>query len=693
MIGKAMNDPIANLSAMSRSGVQFTKDQKEMIKVLWEAGKTAEAHAIILKELESQFGGTAKAIRETFGGAVEAAKNTLGDTKEELGFVITKNQFMIDLVKMAETRFESWGESIKANREYLQSLTKSGILYMMDGFTLSIKTMKFMHLGWLGFKKVAQEAIRGVIMLLEMLFEGLRMVLKPLDMIFDALVKLGKIGSNPFDEMEDAIWTMGKAAADVSKDIDADIKTTKKVYDGVIGKVEDWQEAIEDIPVAQVKTSRAVIRSTRDVTRTVVAAEEEKKKKTKETTKAMTDYYSDFSYSSHGVFKNVLVDGMEGDLDDFSDYFGSFTSDLKNKFADMLSDWASNWGQSGIMSYLNGGSGPVGGGIGGGGGISGVGQSAVTQGLKSKALSYLKGTDAYKSAAGYLGLGGGLQTTGIATTGSLTTQGGATYGAVSGAGGGASTAAAVSPALGLAAVAAPVVYGYFAQASAKKAREARYYMNLVGDKLKAVYATGIYGGPKSGSWANMYYASDLQFQPGGPMAQLGNRIVAQYPGGDLAQSAQVLRNWFSPAMKGLRRDLISDSGMSDIVSYTGPNEAAFNKDWIAGLIPAHEFYAARKTYGEDPDWITLKQQSHSDTRKHGGPVYPGKLYRTHFAEGEIFSPGQPGRIIPAGEAGGGEMTIRVMFDDDRLRDLIKFEADGVRIEDLRRSPGLSRMYQ
>ena len=33
-LGKALNDPIANLGALSRSGIQFSKDQKEVIKSL-----------------------------------------------------------------------------------------------------------------------------------------------------------------------------------------------------------------------------------------------------------------------------------------------------------------------------------------------------------------------------------------------------------------------------------------------------------------------------------------------------------------------------------------------------------------------------------------------------------------------------------------------------------------------------------
>ena len=95
MIGKAMNDPIANLSAMSRAGVQFTVDQKAMVKELWLAGDMMGAQTIILKELESQFGGAAVAARDTFGGAMIGVSGVIGDLWEEIGFTITKNKDFI----------------------------------------------------------------------------------------------------------------------------------------------------------------------------------------------------------------------------------------------------------------------------------------------------------------------------------------------------------------------------------------------------------------------------------------------------------------------------------------------------------------------------------------------------------------------------------------------------------------------
>jgi hypothetical protein len=85
MVGKALNDPVAGLTALSRAGVQFTTDQKEMIKAMVEAGDVAGAQALILKELETQIGGSAVAAGQTMTGQMEIMKNALGNVKEEIG--------------------------------------------------------------------------------------------------------------------------------------------------------------------------------------------------------------------------------------------------------------------------------------------------------------------------------------------------------------------------------------------------------------------------------------------------------------------------------------------------------------------------------------------------------------------------------------------------------------------------------
>lgn len=69
--GKALNDPIANLGALSRKGIQFDDVQKEMIKNLWETGDAAGAQNIILEEMRNQFGGLAKDEAKTLAGALD----------------------------------------------------------------------------------------------------------------------------------------------------------------------------------------------------------------------------------------------------------------------------------------------------------------------------------------------------------------------------------------------------------------------------------------------------------------------------------------------------------------------------------------------------------------------------------------------------------------------------------------------
>lgn len=81
-VGKALNDPIKGVSALAESGIQFTDVQRDMIKAMVEAGDVAEAQAVILGELETQFGGSARAARDTLGGSLQSLKNAFGDLLE-----------------------------------------------------------------------------------------------------------------------------------------------------------------------------------------------------------------------------------------------------------------------------------------------------------------------------------------------------------------------------------------------------------------------------------------------------------------------------------------------------------------------------------------------------------------------------------------------------------------------------------
>lgn len=80
-LGKALEDPMKGLAALSRSGVTFTDQQKDQIKTLVESGKTLEAQKIILGAIEGQVGGAAAAAADPMKRLSLVANNL----KETLG--------------------------------------------------------------------------------------------------------------------------------------------------------------------------------------------------------------------------------------------------------------------------------------------------------------------------------------------------------------------------------------------------------------------------------------------------------------------------------------------------------------------------------------------------------------------------------------------------------------------------------
>ena len=94
-LGKALNDPIKGITALNRSGVTFTEQEKEKIKVLVESGKMYEAQDTLLKAIEMQVGGTATAT----ANASDKMKQGLGMAAESLGnLLLPAFQKLVDFI-------------------------------------------------------------------------------------------------------------------------------------------------------------------------------------------------------------------------------------------------------------------------------------------------------------------------------------------------------------------------------------------------------------------------------------------------------------------------------------------------------------------------------------------------------------------------------------------------------------------
>ncbi len=83
-VGRALNDPIAGISRLTRMGVTFTDQQKDQIAAMQYFGDTAGAQRIILEELATEFGGAAEANAT----ASERMKVAWGNVQEAIGALL-----------------------------------------------------------------------------------------------------------------------------------------------------------------------------------------------------------------------------------------------------------------------------------------------------------------------------------------------------------------------------------------------------------------------------------------------------------------------------------------------------------------------------------------------------------------------------------------------------------------------------
>lgn len=127
-LGKAFNDPAKGITVLTRSGVSFTQQQKEQIKALQESGDLLGAQQIVLKELQSEFGGAAKSLADPW----IQMKNTIGDLAENIGFALMPS------LNLISTEILGLTGPIAGNADAFKSFGQS----MADGLKIGIDWIK-----------------------------------------------------------------------------------------------------------------------------------------------------------------------------------------------------------------------------------------------------------------------------------------------------------------------------------------------------------------------------------------------------------------------------------------------------------------------------------------------------------------------------------------------------------------------
>ena len=135
-VGKALNDPVKGMNALTRAGIQFTESQRTAISEYIKANDLLSAQGVILAELEKQLGGSAAAAANTFTGSVQDLMDALGNLAEELepvlNLVTRVVEPVLNLAERAVNGFTSMAQAIKSPLESLKMMTGYYDNYAVD---------------------------------------------------------------------------------------------------------------------------------------------------------------------------------------------------------------------------------------------------------------------------------------------------------------------------------------------------------------------------------------------------------------------------------------------------------------------------------------------------------------------------------------------------------------------------------
>ena len=185
-LGKALNDPVLGMTAMSRSGITFSQSQKDLVKAMMETNDIAGAQNVILSEMETQFSGAALAAAETFGGQMEIIGNQVGDVKETFGSLIAEiGEKLLPFVLQAVIDFKELAATFKDNASFKEFIRQIDLLSRQATKHLPtiLKTFKMIAMA---IKEIALDQLIITFQTFSTLFDG--MDLSTMDMIIGNLV-------------------------------------------------------------------------------------------------------------------------------------------------------------------------------------------------------------------------------------------------------------------------------------------------------------------------------------------------------------------------------------------------------------------------------------------------------------------------------------------------------------------------
>jgi hypothetical protein len=169
-LGKALQNPIKGITALAKSGIDFTEQEKDKIRTLVESNKLLEAQDMILAAVEKQVGGTAEESASSFQKLMFA----LMGVADVFGDLLLP---AIDAIAPKVAAFSAWAAE---NPELMKKISIAFV-----GFTAAVIALNIaLSLNPFVLMAIGIGALIGLIAAAYFRFDGFR---KVVDTVFNAM--------------------------------------------------------------------------------------------------------------------------------------------------------------------------------------------------------------------------------------------------------------------------------------------------------------------------------------------------------------------------------------------------------------------------------------------------------------------------------------------------------------------------
>jgi uncharacterized membrane protein YgcG len=193
-LGKALEDPIKGISALAKSGVTFTEQEREKIKTLVESNRLFEAQSLVLSAIEKQVGGTAEASASSFD-KMKFALAGISDTFGEAFLPVVESMLPV-IQRFAEWAGKNTDTLIKLT--YAVGITTAAVLAL--NFAMSINpwvlAVTYTLLATTALFKFS-DALKNSESMVGRLIYKLRYLIAPLLAVIDAYNAIARITGLP----------------------------------------------------------------------------------------------------------------------------------------------------------------------------------------------------------------------------------------------------------------------------------------------------------------------------------------------------------------------------------------------------------------------------------------------------------------------------------------------------------------